>query len=363
MSKGIMEQRPRLHYIDQLKGLAILFVVWGHISVNSTRNDFNYDMNYFYILTFHMPLFAILSGYFFSIKDSLKETLIKKSRRLLVPLLFWCVLGYGIIPLAEASITSWQGGESVHFFAIFRNVCYGVWDWGLWFLRALFLCFIVAIISTRFISKNPVVLLLCSSVLLILLFWFCLPNFGMSLNGLLFLYPFFCIGYVYRQYENVIWKYRKVVFVLSLLIHLLLIVFCWQGYYDTIYQMNTSFWKEEGLKNIVGVTMLQRSALRYAIGLFGCIPYLLFFRWLEEHNYNKGWLFNILETLGFSSIAIYIFHSFLADHFTNGITTDNQLLCIVGCLFMVAVYTAISYFVFRWTIPVRLLRRVMWGMK
>ena len=85
----------RIHYIDKLKGLAILFVVMGHVSdfglgINDTL------FNSFYI-SFHMPLFMYFSGLFAFSSDrinisKIKSYLFKRLRRLLCPFFFVGIL-------------------------------------------------------------------------------------------------------------------------------------------------------------------------------------------------------------------------------------------------------------------------------
>ena len=50
----------RISYIDQLKGIAILLVVLGHvIGYNNCEDSFLWR----FIYSFHMPLFMFISGY------------------------------------------------------------------------------------------------------------------------------------------------------------------------------------------------------------------------------------------------------------------------------------------------------------
>ena len=53
----------RIDWIDFLKAFAIFLVVWGHI-IQSNFPNLNTTNGF--ILAFHMPLFAILSGLFFN---------------------------------------------------------------------------------------------------------------------------------------------------------------------------------------------------------------------------------------------------------------------------------------------------------
>ena len=127
----------RIHYIDKLKGLAILFVVMGHVSdfglgINDTL------FNSFYI-SFHMPLFMYLSGLFAFSSDrinisKIKSYLFKRLRRLLCPFFFVGIL-YSIIS---------KGNMYGHLLG----------DPGrLWFLPALFYVTLAAIVWMAFNSK------------------------------------------------------------------------------------------------------------------------------------------------------------------------------------------------------------------
>ena len=79
----------RFAYIDQLKGFAIILVVAGHViefSLYKKEFSFLHDMIY----SFHMPLFAFLSGLVFTSLFGWKQVstkLVKQSYRLLIPFL------------------------------------------------------------------------------------------------------------------------------------------------------------------------------------------------------------------------------------------------------------------------------------
>ena len=70
----------RINAVDEIKGLCMLFVFIGHCFLSSYFNLTDI------IFSFHMPLFFILSGYFFKEKNY-KALLISGWNRLLVPYL------------------------------------------------------------------------------------------------------------------------------------------------------------------------------------------------------------------------------------------------------------------------------------
>ena len=72
----------RYGYIDILKGIGVVLMILGHM-------HFCDDIFNKYIFGFHMPLFFIISGFLYQKPDSIHDTLVKKSKTLLVPYLFF----------------------------------------------------------------------------------------------------------------------------------------------------------------------------------------------------------------------------------------------------------------------------------
>lgn len=120
----------RITYIDALKGLAIILVVWGHIAEKSMGIE-GMPFNRMYG-SFHMPLFIFLSGLFaYKGMDRISwkyncHFLQKKAVRILLP--FIVVGGFYSI-LVEHSFTAVLTGESG----------------GYWFLPALFYCMVLGL--------------------------------------------------------------------------------------------------------------------------------------------------------------------------------------------------------------------------
>ncbi|MCQ2211618.1 MAG: acyltransferase family protein [Paludibacteraceae bacterium] len=353
----------RLRYVDQLKGLAIIFVVLGHIiqnyGLNSTTNSTFY---YHFILAFHMPLFGILSGMFFSTNKSIIEILCQKFYRLIVPLTFWCMLRFGFIPLLCDSIVSYQGGDQVHFFSIFRNVCYGIWNWGFWFLRALFFCFVYTSLFCWLFRRYNILGPILSIFLLYFLFWLVLPNVDESLNGFLFLCPFFCFGWIYRQYENKIDRYKISLFISSVIVFFLLLP-QWRGFLDTFYWMNTSLLETIGYADVVGLAIVERTIVRFLLGISGSLVFIMCFSWLEKMEKNNGLVFYVLDNLGKCSIGIYICHSILLDYLPHYSIPNIALMSEIGCILLTILYVSVSFYSYKWTENIPVLSKLMWGTK
>ncbi len=92
-----MNNNKRIEYIDALKGFAIFIVIWGHSLLNLKNGyDFFHNPVFEFIYSFHMPLFFMLSGFFFrsSLKLNMKEFFFKKSIQLLWPWIVWGLIAF-----------------------------------------------------------------------------------------------------------------------------------------------------------------------------------------------------------------------------------------------------------------------------
>ena len=87
----------RVEWVDVLKGLGILTVVWGHSG----------SPNAFYMFWFHMPLFFFTSGYLYRFKPQQTglEFIQRKVKHLLVPYSFYILL----LTLIMVGVSIWRG--------------------------------------------------------------------------------------------------------------------------------------------------------------------------------------------------------------------------------------------------------------
>ena len=124
---------------DIMKGFGILLVIAGHMrGVNAYLYQF--------IFSFHMPLFFVLSGYFYKPKD-IKNSLSKDFKRLVHPYLFTCALiilyqlsnlirNHDTVAFLNSIVASfWGNGSTNHSSLYFADIPpIGA----IWFLLALF---------------------------------------------------------------------------------------------------------------------------------------------------------------------------------------------------------------------------------
>ena len=127
-----MNPPDRIEYIDLAKGICILLVVLDHISDEGYFSDGNYPLNEIFE-QMRMPLYFILSGLFFKdYQGGIREFLLRKVNRILVPYLFFFLLLRG---------SSWLVRNYTSFASTGVNID-SIWS-PLWFLRCLFIMNII----------------------------------------------------------------------------------------------------------------------------------------------------------------------------------------------------------------------------
>lgn len=266
-----MDMKQRIMYIDQLKGLAILLVVMGHVCSKSFLID-GTEFNYFYS-SFHMPLFMFLSG-LFAYKGILHWNMLefarflkKKTLRIIVPFIIWG----GCLSLAtHGRLTDIYTGVNS----------------SLWFLPALFYSMIWGFSANKLVSLAKANKSLSINIITnILLYVLLLIGYKYSvlhkipfILSFIKLYPFFIIGVWMSRYYFV----RKLIIESDLvcLISIIAYIICW--IYKDMLPLQVRF-----------------------TGLFAIIILMNFFK-SAEHSIP-----HVLTIAGKYSLEIYLFHWFL----------------------------------------------------
>ena len=300
-----MNTKHRIGYIDSIKGFAIFLVVWGHcIQFFSTSNCFE-NIVFSTIYSFHMPLFMMLSGFFFigSLKEYMKSFLIKTFRRLILPIILCGTLLSIYIDIMKGELQ------------IIR-ILHSIWLQPLnqfWFLRDLFVCYIFAYFILK-LFNNKLFAFGCSLIIL-----FILPNklWGGWMTAIspisystLYIFPYFWIGIFIKCYYNYFQNLRKQIFIISTIIFLVLIIF-WDGNY-TVYQ--SPVYPIYIYHNSFTFTLFQNwniTLYRLIIGLAGGLMIWSFFDYFSI--FIK--IIPVLECWGRNTLGIYIIQTFIIEYF------------------------------------------------
>lgn len=284
-------------------------VVLGHmISCDAFASSYGKWFCGNVINPFHMPVFAALSGWFFSAKDNFVSFFKKKWIAIVVPYLFWGFLWYFCIPLVKVLLS----GNGLHFSSILWQLKFlfdeGYCHYGWWFLRALFFCFLVAYVSVKLCKGKLLLAGLGSCLFLYLLMWTGLvpnmPDKDVILKGFFYLYPFFWTGLAFRKIEQ--WLDRQSCWLLPVSTVLFVVMlFFWQDD-DSFYAMNTSVVELSGANGIVGSMVVVKTVWRYLVGATGSLMLILLFK-----KFTQNYASNLLLQLGQETLGIYILQSFV----------------------------------------------------
>ena len=201
--------KARIRYIDIAKGIGIISVIIGHTIPESVN----------IIYSFHMPLFFILSGYFFGFSGP-KNCLTKSIKRLVIPyvIAICCVIAFYLLKSFFDGNTSWVRW-------IQAGIYGSGWDYdqpmyipgvgGIWFLLALF----IAMNMLNSLQQFPEYIRLVFVCALGYWGWYTYALFPLPWEiqngclGLVFLY----IGYLFKQYE-VLSKKDSLLYIFALLV-------------------------------------------------------------------------------------------------------------------------------------------------
>ena len=211
----------RDYSIDVAKTALIFFVVWGHAIQYLHGTEFNYweDPVFKFIYGFHMPLFALISGYLMngSFKRYGAGQLIgKRAKQLLIPSIGWAFL-LTILDVILNVLTHESNSIS---WIVTRFLSRTVSD--LWFLKAMFIACVVVVFIEKCCKGNGIIYVICSLLTLLL------PSvLHLDLYG--FVLPFFMMGFktleAIKQWNDTQSKNKRTgIFAISLIIYLVMLL-------------------------------------------------------------------------------------------------------------------------------------------
>lgn len=182
MSEVKVKERDKS--IDIAKGIGIILVVYAHL-VCPIKQE---------IYLFHMPLFFLLSGYFFSAKNTVKNFLLKKTRSLLLPFLLFYILSNIYIYILENNHISLKS-------YIYEMPYFLSPNGSLWFLLSLFEIFVIHFLVEKYIHSR--VLKFVIACVITFAGYLCAMNkiFCFYLPQACLGYIFFYLGSQMRQYN------------------------------------------------------------------------------------------------------------------------------------------------------------------
>lgn len=346
--------QQRYLYLDYLKCFATFCVVFGHalswLAPSSRANEVVY---FHFIITFHMPLFAFISGYLFRNEGRFAPFMKKKMSRMVIPYFVWALV-YGLALPALQYIRHGRLEEMGQLVAKFP--VYALTE-NLWFIRALIFSLALGWLSMRW---GGVKMLLLSCLLVYVVSLLGLVPIGEGLKGFVFLYPFFCSGIVWRRMEGRWTMQRKMFFTCSLVCFMILLI-GWNGFQDTFYLMNNSVFEAPGYVTVSGWKVVERTLYRYAIGLAGSMAFFLGAQLLWQARVSAGTVGNVCSMIGRNTLGIYLLNGVLFYGGSLSRWLQGEECAAVGCFVLSIGWIALSVWIIKFTSRNGFLARALWG--
>lgn len=289
--------KNRFLELDITKLIAIFLVVLGHSIQCISSCGYDESEMFRFIYSFHMPLFAFISGYFHPERhDSLRDHLIKRTRQLLLPVFSWSIIYLLLIIIIE---------NPPHLMGIVKPCFY----YQFWFLKCIWVCDILTFVILYYI-RNLKKRLLALGVLSIILCM--IPDVG-GMFWINFLFPIYMVAVVIKKILPPPIQLQRMlqVFDVKLFTVTLISIGVFVTLYDKwdldylIYSCPIDF-VEEGIINIDNITI---ASLRFILGL--CASFVIFcmsFMFIPKISLKYQ---EMLAKVGQRTLGIYIIQTFV----------------------------------------------------
>lgn len=325
--------KKRLDYIDHLKAVAIILVVFGHFLIAINPMGFSYHPVQI-VYSFHMPLFFFLSGFMVGFKDKGKLSfsfITKKMITLLLPWFSWTI------------ISSYYLGDKDFFHAleIFQFYPFR----GYWFLPVLFIMMLLYFLYNRLLvwnikKKNAYWLIALGIMSVIILLGLLFYDYSLLMYAVYWF--IFLLGSLVGKYEKIsCFIKRQDVFVIATMFLLLL----W-----TVYPLSSNGVAWKSLTNIVMFFVISVTS---SITLFNIVGNI----------YMPDIINKILGYVGQKSLIIYLIP---VVPFAAGFNLHNEdpvgFVCLVA-LGLSAISIMVSIIIGNVLMCVPFLRYLLFGKK
>jgi len=291
-------ETKRLEYIDALKGFAIFLVILGHTIILGHNGNFIYSIIY----SFHMPLFFIISGFFFksSLKLKPKDFLLKKSFQLLYPWALWCI----IVCIYPCLKFHWLENFN---FLLLGALVFNRW---FWFLRDLWLCYVIVYFCYKIFKKGYLVAIFS------MLFVFIVPFFKAES----FYLPVFLFGILLKEIYSWVINHRNKILYISFFVFVFCLFF-WKDQYLLVFPSLFSAQSfNYDLSNLLSFQSFHYELSDLYIPLFRCLIGIsgsLFFFTLFQKMYRANVFYSYLNKRGQYTLGVYILQTIMIEYMMN----------------------------------------------
>lgn len=330
-----MEKRNQL--LDVAKGVAILFVVLGHAIQQCSGIDSRDVLDSWierYLISFHMPLFMLVSGYlfYFSLLCHSEKDIVNGRLKMFA----WPILTIAIVHHLRGHITHFEVNT---FLADFPMSLFN----SLWFFWALLVITLLVCLVHRYGRDHWIGYVAIIGMTLLL------PD-AYPLRAYVHLLPTFIVAYMFAKYGVVKkifmgWGFLLCTLMLTILVSVHLIMLRYFDYDTMIYFSRYSLL---GSQDILGD--FARDTFRFVIGIVGSIAVLLaLYLTINSSLIRKKKILESLKYVGSITFGIYVFQDLmllamgpLSKHLNKNYYVLNSAVAFLVILTMSIVLTRLA---------------------
>ncbi len=329
-----------------MKGVTIFLVVFGHCIQYGNGRSFSSSGAFFddvlfkVIYSFHMPLFALVSGYLFywSVSSrSPREVLIRQVNNLILPAFSWAVL----VQVLRAMLRAYRGDFSGAVTALMNT--YGSFRHGLWFLWAMFYASVIVLLVREKLRDSIVAYVLIPFLLIVT------PG-RLAPSLYVFMFPYFAAGYLWHR-EGMDEKFscsnHKLLCAGIILAWCIMLLFYDRSSY--VYTTGTRLIKYK--EGIFMPYQLWTDIFRWLIGFAGCGAVLILLKLIKPVKF--------IAAIGVRSLGIYIISGYVFQYviMRQEFPATGYIMNFVQAVIITAVCYALSETISR----VKILNRIFFG--
>ena len=326
--------KDRNEYLDVVKGIAIILMIFAHCIVSGNGDFFSKkelfwdDILFKIIYSFHMPLFALVSGYlyYFTLeKYSLKNILIKKIKSFLHPIVIFGIYRY--LLMRKSLLFKDMTLSKIYDFIFF------LFD-GYWFLWSILFITIIVLFVNKFFNDNIKVYIVFFLLTLIV------STRVLSLR--IFLYPFFVVGYFFCKHNKIIDRVKRNIICILGISSVVFICLLFL-YNKNMYIYVSGMTIINPILNISSLEQIYIDLFRIIIGFVGSIFTLSIIYEIHYLTKDKR-IWKHFSYIGKNSLKFYCFQEILIVFFLKPYTTDFQknyinnfietIIIILICIFL-----------------------------
>jgi len=318
----------RSGWIDATRGVAIVLVVGGHaIQFGApTGSDFFSNAAFATIYAFHMPLFALVSGYLYRkplLRDGPARSIRRRAKTILIPYLAWTVVLAMTRVLPDlVGAPSW--GDAAFAGHMWVHL---LWQPGgtVWFLWVIFLCgAITALVGLP--NRRLGLALMAATITLVYL----VPLEGeLGAAQLQWLLPFFLAGFAAHAVRRRLVGFEGAATVVAAVLFVALRLLWHRG--DTVYLHHM---RSQGSV----IETLTRYGYRYLIAFAGIVATVGMVRWVCRRFEPRT-----LIALGAASLGIYAVQTVLYVLLDGVSTATREPFYLLWVVVVGLLVLAVSY--------------------